>query len=539
MSATLAQPGHLCVILHAHLPFVRHPEHPRFLEESWLFEAISESYLPLTAMLQGWARDQIPASLAFSVSPTLGAMLDDPLLRERTGQWMQSRLELAEKESFRQWLDPARREVAEYHIQHYQQQLGLWTELEGDLIGAWCQLRDQGVMELLTTSLTHCVLPLHRHHRWVPEVQVHGALEWFRDRTGQCASGFWLPECGYHPEVGSLLADAGIEWTLVDAHAFLTAQPPPPAGIWRPARTADGLSLVARDPASSRQVWSREEGYPGDAWYRDFHADIGWELPADEIGPYWPCALARGFTGHKPYRVTHPGGRPGDKAVYEPGKAVERAREHAAHFLASRARDFERVASHLKAPPMAVAPFDAELFGHWWHEGPRFLDELARQSIATTGGVQLKAVRDSLQAHPAQDTVAATESSWGEGGYFRMWLDDANADMHPRTLQLEGLISERLSNGAQGSRVLEQALREVLQAQASDWPFLIRMGTAPHYARARFEEHVAAAHRLLQASSTNSPAEQKHFLQECEARLPFPTGEHMRALLNDIRRSLK
>src|SRR5262245_59685828 len=99
--------GYLALVLHAHLPFVRHPEHPKFLEESWLFEAITETYLPLIQVMDGWLRDQMETRLTLTLSPTLCSMLLDPLLQERYVQHLEGLIELAEKELHRTIWDSA------------------------------------------------------------------------------------------------------------------------------------------------------------------------------------------------------------------------------------------------------------------------------------------------------------------------------------------------------------------------------------------------------------------------------------------------
>src|SRR5204863_2339934 len=93
--------GYFALVLHAHLPFVRHPEHERFLEESWLFEAITETYLPLLTIMDGWHRDGMESRLTLTLSPTLCVMLRDPLLKERYARHLDSVIELAEKELHR------------------------------------------------------------------------------------------------------------------------------------------------------------------------------------------------------------------------------------------------------------------------------------------------------------------------------------------------------------------------------------------------------------------------------------------------------
>src|SRR5213592_3144788 len=75
--------GYFSLVLHAHLPFIRHPEHEKFLEENWLFEAITESYVPVLQPLDRSRTDGITARLTVTLTPTLCSMLLDPLLQDR------------------------------------------------------------------------------------------------------------------------------------------------------------------------------------------------------------------------------------------------------------------------------------------------------------------------------------------------------------------------------------------------------------------------------------------------------------------------
>src|SRR5450432_1675555 len=90
--------GSLALVLHAHLPFVRHPEHDEFLEEDWLFEAITETYLPLIGMMRRLVRDAVPFKLTMTHSPALCAMLRDQLLQERYVRYLDRSIELATRE---------------------------------------------------------------------------------------------------------------------------------------------------------------------------------------------------------------------------------------------------------------------------------------------------------------------------------------------------------------------------------------------------------------------------------------------------------
>src|SRR5260370_7487554 len=93
--------GYLALVLHAHLPFVRHPEYPEFLEEDWLFEAITETYVPLWQVFEGLVRDGVPFRLTMSLTPPLCPMLNDYLLRERYLRYLDRSIALARHEIFR------------------------------------------------------------------------------------------------------------------------------------------------------------------------------------------------------------------------------------------------------------------------------------------------------------------------------------------------------------------------------------------------------------------------------------------------------
>src|SRR5438874_9794853 len=120
--------GHLAFILHAHLPFVRHPEHEHFLEEDWLFEAITETYIPLLAMMQRLVSDAVPFRLTMSVTPTLCAMLQDDLLRERYVRHVDLLLDLVAREIQRSRDQPQLHKLAEFYFEMFSESRRLFVE---------------------------------------------------------------------------------------------------------------------------------------------------------------------------------------------------------------------------------------------------------------------------------------------------------------------------------------------------------------------------------------------------------------------------
>lgn len=490
--------GYLSLLLHAHLPFVRHPEHPSFLEEQWLFEAITETYVPLLRALEGWAREGIRAQLTLTLSPTLCSMLQDPLLQSRYRKQLDGLIELADKETHRTLWEKPFHELAVFYLERFRSVREYYDSCEGDLLSRFRRLQDQGCVEIATCAATHALLPLLADDAPVIRAQILVARDNYRACFGRDPVGIWLPECAYVPALEAPLSEAGLRWFVLDSPGVLKAEPPPRYGSFAPIVTPNGLAVFGRDMASAKQVWSREEGYPGDPWYRDFYRDIGFDLDLDYLRPYLSASEQRGFTGIKYHRIT---GGAGAKQVYQPEAALARADEHAGHFLGARLEQIGRLTQIMDCPPLLLCPYDAELFGHWWFEGIDFLNFFVRKAYFDQGTFQFITPGEYLRSYPTHQMAAPAPSSWGEAGYWGVWLNENNQWIYPhlriageRMSELVGRFGRKAgtqeANSGQIERALRQAGRELLLAQASDWPFILRAGTSPEYARRRVTEHL-------------------------------------------------
>lgn len=484
----------LALILHAHLPYVRHPDREDVLEEAWLVQALAESYLPLLEALEGWESDRVPYALALSLSPTLVAMLDDPLLRSRVRRRFDGSMAVLDRELASGATDAALVPALEHHRERFRAAAARYRATEGDVVGAFAEVARSGELELFTTAGTHAFLPNLAGLVPAQRAQIGLGLEQHARRFGAPAGGFWLPECGYHKELDPILRELGVRWCVLDAHALAAAVPPPLRGPYAPVLTPHGVAMLARDPESSDAVWSAESGYPGDASYREFHRDLGDER---DLRPFLPALGpdGRGWpTGIKVHAVTDR--RSEHKRPYDPERAARRAEEHARDFLRGRRERGAELAPRLGAPALFVAPFDAELFGHWWFEGPRFLDAVVRGAAAPSSGVALVTPRQLLATESRMQVVSPSPSSWGAGGHRESWLDPRNAwvvrevrDVAERMTRLAR--SRALGAGPLEGRALAQAAREALLAMASDWSFILRAETVSSYAEGRLRQHLA------------------------------------------------
>ncbi len=510
--------GYLSLVLHAHLPYVRHPEYKSFLEEDWLFEAITETYIPLIRVFQRLTDDGVDFRVTLSLSPPLVTMLQDPLLQERYVRHITGLVELTEKEIDRCAGEPRLRVLAEMYHSIFDECRRVFTEEYGlDLVRAFRAFRDAGKLEITTCAATHGYLPLMQQQPASIRAQLRLAVEHHRAALGRDPAGIWLPECGYFPGVDTYLAEVGIRFTFVDSHGVLHAVPKPRYGTFAPVVTPGGVAVFARDLESSKQVWSAEEGYPGDYSYRDFYRDYAYELDYDYVKPYLGADGFRKMLGLKYYRIT---GKTETKELYDPEVARARAREHAANFMFNREHQAEHLESLLGRPPIIVAPYDAELFGHWWFEGPMWLEELLRKIDEVRGPLGTATPSDYLENQGPFQTARLFHSSWGYRGYSEVWLNGSNDYVYPHVHRAAKRMTELAKTYPDASglrlRALNQAARELLLAQSSDWAFIMKTGMMAEYAHKRTRDHVSRFTRLYEEIKGNRVDEKR--LAEIEWR---------------------
>jgi 1,4-alpha-glucan branching enzyme len=496
--------GFFSLVLHAHLPFVRHPEYPEFLEEDWLFEAITEVYLPLISIFRDLREAGARPRLAINVSPPLCEMLADELLQQRYTRHLENLLDLAQKEVARTSAEAVEfARVAQMYAGNLSAALTLWNDkYKRDLVGAFRGLQDEGVFEIITCGATHGFLPLIATNE-ARRAQIEIAVKNYKKHFGRQPRGIWLPECAYEPGIEDLLRAAGIEYFISDTHAILYGDPRPRYGVYAPVSCPNGVSVFARDVETSQQVWSAEIGYPGNDVYREFYRDIGWDLPLDYLRPHLHKDAQRRHLGLKYHRITGRSVPQQNKAPYDPDAARDKAAENAMHFLGERIKQARELSEKFAGrPPLVLSPYDAELFGHWWYEGPQFLDFFFRQIHWDQSDIAAVTPGDFLDAGHAIQIQQPSTSSWGENGYFKVWISEQNSWMYPYQHDAERRMTRLAAefggpaatpetiDARRAKRILDQMARELLLAESSDWAFQIYKGTTVEYSTRRFRSHI-------------------------------------------------
>ncbi len=473
-------PPTVSFVLHAHLPWVQASGGEISLEEAWLYEAMWECYLPLCALCEELAQNGPEAPvLTLSLSPTLLAMLSSAQHRrrfERYADELAAALERARAQ--RPELEPA---VSD-HLARLNASRATFERVGRDLTGALVALHRQRVIELGTTAATHAFLPGLLSDA-AARAQLRMGARYFQRVTREHARTLWLPECGYDERLEQTLVDSGAFATVLASHGLTLARPRPPFGTDTPLLADQPFAFFARADHPCSRIWSPDHGYPAHPSYREFYR----RAPLEQAGSALDHAL-------KPFSVTSAGP---DKEPYLPLRARATVKEHARDFLRSLRAHF---AGSRADEPICVLAFDAELFGHWWWEGPQFL--AAVLADAPAAGLSPRALVGYLERDPVLPVGRPASSSWGRGGYSDVWTHPSSAHAlrlchraERRVLSVDALVRDTPRSEVQ-RRARLLAIRELFLLQASDWPFMLRSGEFAGFAERRLNEHASLVDEL-------------------------------------------
>lgn len=542
--------GYVSFVLHAHLPFIHHPESDDYLEESWLYEAISETYLPLLKYFKMLVDEKVNFRITMSMTPPLLSMLDSKLLQQKYIKYLENLIELSEKEIKRTTFNQKMNNLSHYYFERYSEDLRLYRDVfKCDIISQFKHFQDIGVLEIITCGATHGYFPILYVNEKTVRAQIAVGVQTYERFFGRKPRGIWLPECGYVPEADKYLREFGVEYAIVESHGVLFANPTPIYGTLAPIVSPDGFTVFGRDMESSRQVWSSINGYPGDFNYRDFYKDIGYETDYEYIKPYIAHNGVRVHTGIKYHRIT---GKTDNKDIYDIQWAKDSAEQQAGHFLNSRTNQIENASKYMDKPPIVLCPYDAELYGHWWYEGPYWLYILFKKIYYDECNFELITPSEYIDKYPLIQQCTPCRSSWGANGYSEVWLNPSNDYAHKHLHKagdrmcelaynfrnvksdldkLEYEISELKKQKKSVTKItatkkykdlklqlraLNQAARELLLLQSSDWLFIITNNTMVDYAHRRIKDHTGRFTRLY--NELNSGKIDKKFLEEIELK---------------------
>jgi 1,4-alpha-glucan branching enzyme len=510
--------GGFTFVLHSHLPYCRNAGRWPHGEE-WIHEAASETYIPLLDVLYDLKQEGCSFKLTLGITPVLLEQLADSLVIEHLVEFIEDKISRAEADvsRFEKAGEGHLLYLAQFYLDRYRHILASFNDRFGrNIVSAFKQLQDEGYVEIATSAATHAYLPLLER-----DSSIYGQLQTgktnYKRHFGVDPSSVWLPECGYRPAyyvesqgkhyvkpgVESFLSQLGMSCFFAETHTVEGGEPVgkareevigPYASISRryvvplaqyPEPTerttclpywvqTPEVAVIGRDNRTSMQVWSAEWGYPGDFNYREFHKKDG--ISGLQ---YWKVTGAKLDLAYKEY--------------YDPYWAGQRVAEHSSHY----ARLVEELITDFYQETgkfgIISAAYDTELFGHWWFEGVDWIKEVLRQ-LSGSELVELTTASEFIREHPPEDVLALPESSWGLGGGHFTW-QNADTDwiwpiVHSAEVRMEKLVTKYPKAERAIKEILNQAARELMLLQSSDWPFLMTTGQARVYAENRFLEHL-------------------------------------------------
>ena len=510
--------------LHSHLPYVLN--HGRWPHGSdWLTEAAIDTYLPLIESLRSLDEEGIRAPITIGFTPVLANQLASEAFRGELELYFDQRIAHCDEApaSLQGTSDAHLIPLVAYWRDRLTRLRTLFRAMDGGIVGAFRELEARGTLETIGSAATHGFLPLLARDESI-QLQLDVGQREHKRLFGRASRGCWLPECAYRPRgpwkplpnapdtgvrpgIEEYLADAGYLFFFADAHMARAGSPlglygqavanelehvASPEAQWDVTRTPyrayrvtsaytpQTVAAFIRDPESSAQVWSRHMGYPGDGRYLEFHKIR------------WPGGL-------KLWRVTGNGVDLGEKEPYDAPTASAMAQAHAAHFASLLATIGASHPVHRRG--VVVAPFDTELFGHWWYEGPQFLANVYR-SLRAQPVIRPVTASEHLAKNPARTGLRLAAGSWGANGDYTMWLNAQTAWTWPRIWELEDrfwTLAREAIEFPSTYEALAQAARELLLLQSSDWQFIISTGAVTDYAIRRFNGHADACDRLFTA----------------------------------------
>ncbi|MDR0525914.1 MAG: DUF1957 domain-containing protein [Spirochaetaceae bacterium] len=494
------KPSVIALTLNAHTPFIRSPDGSRNREERRFFESLSETYLPLLAALDRLERDRVPFRLGLALSPTLCQMLkDESLIGQYTG-YTETQLAFGAQE-LKRTAGTALHSLAEgFYNEIAERRLFFEKRCEKNILKIFEYYQRKGKIELLTTAATYGFLPFYVSSPEAIQAQFEVALASYRSHFGRHPQGFWLPELGWTPELERCLRAYNFGYTVVNTHALILGDPPAVKGSFYPVRTPQGIFVFARDHYGYQDIADKERGFSYHSVYRDNDADAGYELSADMIKPFLDAGGKRTQTGYK-YKSM-------DRQPYEPQAASEQVIKQAQAFLDARIERLSEASQYMAETPISLCAYNADAFGRLWYEGTQFLETLFREG-AKRPEIQFMTPAEYLYKQDISQVQTSIPcfSSGGRNGYAQTWLDASNDWIYRHTVRsIERMteIAERFPDETGlKERALNQAAREILLGQASDWTKMLYNQDREEYAKTQIEETLRNFTTIYEALGSN------------------------------------
>lgn len=495
------------IVLDANLPYIRHPDQPDCSEESRIFNILDYTLLPLLRSCTAMETEGVSFAFAISFSPTLCEMLSDPLLRDRYIEHIDRSVTFALSELDRCQSSPETRELIKHHLDVLQLNRRDFVDIyDRDILGKFDYFATHGYIEILATTATSCFLPLFADITEALNAQIETGLVSYRKYFTSIPVGFWLPAMAWFRGCETVLKSYGFQYTILESHGLLFAEPAPLTGLFAPATCKNGFSVFARDKMVCMELTDPNTGYHSDPEYLDVDRDIGFDLDESTLSSLFDVSRGRRVTG---FRYWSRRARSTDEsALYEPDKAFGRISLQADDFLARRAEVLDKASAFLENSPVTqVLAFPASFFGQTWYEGISWLETVFRKNSGLNAPFTFALPSHRVQYKYGETAITPCFSSWTDSGYAEEVLNSNNDWMYPyirkATERMIDLAERFPDDTGLKERSLNMAARELLLAQSMDWATIMNESDRSEYARWRFEESVHAFTVVYESLGSN------------------------------------
>jgi len=465
------------------ITLIAHQSYTRCIKNSvpavWdntLFPAITDTYIPLLKMMERLRADAVPFRLSMVISPTLCALLDDPLVQETYVLWLERLIALGEKEVERTKDLPVCAAVEKY-VKELQQKKDFFTDIcAGLLLPRFAEFASAGCIEFMASAASFCFLPHYCTLNEAIDAQIETGMVSHRNYFGSVPDGFWLPLMGYADGLEKNIRKYGFNYTVLDSHGFLFSDPLPHKGIFAPVCFSNSLNVFGRDAETPAEIASV---FAKNAVYRNQNRDIGFEAPLSELDVFLEGRKERSATGFKYWS------QKAKDSLYNASAASKQASLDAETFLNAKALRLNKAAQELAdASVSSVCVIDARELGQNWHEGILWLEQVFRQA-ASRKDIECSSYTEVLRTHGEPQEVYPSMSAGEGSGYAENLLDKSNSWMLRYALKaaerMADLAERFPSDSGLKERCLNLAAKQVLVAQSSDWPRMLHAGILADY----------------------------------------------------------
>lgn len=474
-------------VFHFHLPYLYHHD-GRYIEENWYYQNLAEAYIPFLEMIEELAFAGLVPQITVSLSPTLYNMMENEVMSARFKRYLERTLSLIDQEK-KNNSEQRIKEILTLYEEKYLKVMEYFTRYSEDIITPFKILKNQGVVEIITSPLSYSILPLITLKE-VINVEISEALKDFKNIFLTESRGFFISECAWSPQIESFLKKNSVEYIFLDERA---SDVEPSKMYILPS----GIKVFLRDYRSFDFIFG-EEGVVRNPFYREFYRDIGYERDLEYLKRFTECDFPVN-TGIKYFRITDLNLPLEKKELYDPQKAHEAVLADAERF----ARYILDIFSTTDNKPLFVGIFNAEIFGHRWFEGIEFWRHFfitIRQKRYPIGFVL---PTNYINTTTPVAKITPTMSSWADNGFFDKWLNEKNDFIYPFQYEISKKFISVASRfrgikiSGELERVLKAIAREIVMMHSSDWAVMIASDVHKEYAGRRIAKHYSNAVKLI------------------------------------------